>query len=69
MPHRFDTVLADRLVTLFQEFQVADVCHGKRSLLTHLLGTFSLLERWGGTQELVLAGLCHSVLGLSLIHI
>lgn len=37
--------------------------HGKRTLLTHLMGTRDLLRSWGADEAVQDAGLFHSVLG------
>jgi len=40
-----------------------EIPHSRRTLMSHLLGTHSLLESWGCDSETRLAGLCHSVYG------
>ena len=42
--------------------------HSQRSLLEHLTGTASLLMDWGCSNDVVLAGLCHSIYGTDSYH-
>jgi hypothetical protein len=39
------------------------VAHAEADLLTHLVGVHDLLESWGETEEVCLAGLAHSLYG------
>lgn len=47
---------------------VGDNDHSDRSLLEHLTGTASLLMDWGCSNDVVLAGLCHSIYGTDSYH-
>jgi hypothetical protein len=40
--------------------------HTGRSLIDHLVGTYQLLESWGNSQAIRLAGLFHSIYGTNL---
>ncbi len=44
------------------------VSHSKRTLLDHLVGTHNLLQSWGASESLCLAGLFHSVYGTEGFH-
>jgi (p)ppGpp synthase/HD superfamily hydrolase len=45
-----------------------DNAHSKRNLIDHLLGTAELLKKWGCDNDVVLAGLCHSIYGTDSYH-
>jgi (p)ppGpp synthase/HD superfamily hydrolase len=47
---------------------VDDIDHSGHSLLEHLTGTASLLMDWGCSNDVVLAGLCHSIYGTDSYH-
>ena len=47
---------------------VDDNEHSGNSLLEHLTGTASLLMDWGCSNDVVLAGLCHSIYGTDSYH-
>jgi (p)ppGpp synthase/HD superfamily hydrolase len=47
---------------------VNDNDHGSRSLLDHLLGTAELLMEWECSNDVVYAGLCHSIYGTDSYH-
>ncbi len=40
-----------------------EICHSERRLDDHLLGVHNLLQKWGNTKDVCLAGLFHSVYG------
>ena len=42
--------------------------HSERTLLEHLTGTASLLMDWGCSNDIVYAGLCHSIYGTDSYH-
>lgn len=42
--------------------------HSDRSLIDHLMGTASILKEWGCSNDVVLAGLCHSIYGTDSYH-
>jgi (p)ppGpp synthase/HD superfamily hydrolase len=42
--------------------------HSQRSLLEHLTGTASILMDWGCSNDVVYAGLCHSIYGTDSYH-
>ena len=39
------------------------VAHTRRTLLDHLVGTAAILERWGASSDVCIAGLFHSIYG------
>jgi len=47
---------------------VDDNDHSGHSLLEHLTGTASLLMDWECSNDVVLAGLCHSIYGTDSYH-
>jgi hypothetical protein len=50
-------------IKLLDSLQIQDIRHFGRPLKDHLVGTHDLLDRWGGTESICLAGLFHSVYG------
>ena len=48
---------------LLRQLGVEKVEHYGRSLLQHLDGTYKLLNQWGNSEEVCVAGLFHSVYG------
>jgi len=46
-----------------EKMGVIDVGHTNGTLRDHLLGTYNILRRWNCSEELCLAGLCHSIYG------
>lgn len=53
----------DKTIQLLTGKGAGKIPHSRRTLMSHLLGTYSLLECWGCDSETRLAGLCHSVYG------
>jgi hypothetical protein len=54
---------AERAVALLEEVGAEDTEHPSGTLLQHLQGTYEVLEQWGCSKALCLAGLYHSVYG------
>ncbi len=52
-----------RAVRVLEERGAGTVPHLRGNLLDHLVRTEQLLERWGASAELCLAGLCHAAYG------
>ena len=50
-------------INLLDEQPIHETEHFGRPLREHLIGTHDLLERWGCSEDLCLAGLFHSVYG------
>lgn len=46
-----------------ERFGISTTDHGHTSLLSHLKGTFKILEKWNCEKYVCLAGLCHSIYG------
>ena len=55
--------LSNRVMALLQTSAAMQTPHTGRTLFDHLLGTHLLLESWGNTQAVCLAGLFHSIYG------
>ena len=54
---------ATSILEKLERFGISTVGHGQSSLVSHLLGTHELLQTWGSSKSLCLAGLCHSIYG------
>lgn len=54
---------AQQAVALLEEVGAEDTEHPSGTLLQHLQGTYEVLEGWGCSEALCLAGLYHSVYG------
>lgn len=46
-----------------EKFGIFEHGHSNSSLVDHLIGTYEILKRWNCSNDLCLAGLCHSVYG------
>lgn len=46
-----------------EKFGILEQGHSNSSLVNHLIGTYEVLKQWDCSNELCLAGLCHSVYG------
>ena len=57
-----------RVIEFLLDNGVDDNDHSGNSLLEHLTGTASLLMDWGCSNDVVLAGLCHSIYGTDSYH-
>jgi hypothetical protein len=53
----------ERAVSFLKSHAADRVPHVGGALLPHLEGTCELLQRWGNSAELCLAGLCHTTYG------
>ena len=53
----------ERVISFLKSCRAHQIAHVNGYLLAHLEGTFNLLNVWGNTAELCLAGLCHTVYG------
>ncbi len=50
-------------VSFLESIGARDVDHSDDGLLAHLDATFDILQRWGNSMDVCLAGLCHAVYG------
>ncbi len=50
-------------VSFLESIGARDVDHSDDGLLAHLDATFDVLQRWGNSTDVCLAGLCHAVYG------
>ena len=57
------TTLPARVIALLQASGAQHTPHTGRSLLAHLHGTYLLLQQWGNSDAVCLAGLFHSIYG------
>ena len=57
-----------RVIEFLLDNDVDKNSHSERSLLEHLTGTASLLMDWGCSNDIVYAGLCHSIYGTDSYH-
>ena len=46
-----------------KQFDIDQQAHGDNGLVAHLKGTYHILAHWKCSEDLCLAGLCHSVYG------
>ena len=53
----------ERVTSFLKSHSGEEIAHVNGKLLSHLDGTFDLLQRWGNPVHLCLAGLCHAVYG------
>lgn len=60
------TGVRDNLLLFLSEIQATKLSHSGRQLSDHLLGTFDLLQTWGCTYSVCIAGGLHSVYGTSI---
>jgi hypothetical protein len=56
------------MVSYLRQSNAASLPHWGEDLLSHLLGSYMLLETWGCRQELCIAGLFHSIYGTERFH-
>ena len=54
-----------KYLSVFAEVAAGGENHGERKLVDHLVGTYSLLKKWGNDEHICDAGLFHSALGTS----
>jgi hypothetical protein len=54
---------AAQALALLEAGGAATIAHPGGTLLSHLVRTADLLARWGASQDLVIAGLCHAAYG------
>ncbi len=52
---------AAHMVRYLKGHRFHENCLYQRSLLNHLLRTYSKLKQWGNTDDVALVGLCHSI--------
>lgn len=52
-----------RISSLLAQYGAAQIPHSGDTLLSHLHGTFELLEAWGNSRDACLAGLFHGIYG------
>jgi hypothetical protein len=55
--------VADRAISLLRERQAGAIAHPGGDLLSHLVRTKELLQEWGASGTVCLAGLCHAIYG------
>jgi len=53
----------DTLLENLERFGISTTSHSQESLLSHLKGTWSILNHWNCEEATSLAGLCHSIYG------
>lgn len=53
----------DTILRLLAEYNLEGFSHTDHGLINHLRGTFQILESWGCSETLCIAGLCHSIYG------
>lgn len=53
-------------VDLLRRLHADETPHTGRSLIDHLIGTYRLLESWGNSRPICLAGLFHSIYGTNI---
>jgi hypothetical protein len=58
--------IPEEALELLQRLHTDETPHTGRSLIDHLIGTYQLLESWGNSQAICLAGLFHSIYGTNL---
>jgi len=56
-------MIEKKYLELLKVFNTDNNSHTNRTLTNHLIGTYELLEKWGNSKEICLAGLFHSIYG------
>jgi len=56
-------MIEQKYLDLLRELTADQSPHSGRTLLEHLTGTYDLLESWGNSHEVCVAGLFHSIYG------
>lgn len=69
LPQRFYVVARkinlnpDKILKALDAYNLQGFSHTNEGLISHLKGTYQILEGWGCSVELTHAGLCHSIYG------
>lgn len=56
------------VVNKLREMGCDSTCHMNRTLLEHFQGTYQLLKKWGNSESICLAGICHAIYGTETFH-
>lgn len=46
-----------------ERFGISNTTHSKKTLISHLRGTYEILKKWDCENYICMAGLCHSIYG------
>jgi len=53
----------DKIIKFLNYIKLDSISHSNRSLISHLIGTYSIIKHWQLQPSVCLAGLCHSIYG------
>ncbi|MGE0173373.1 MAG: DUF6817 domain-containing protein [Oligoflexales bacterium] len=55
--------MIDSVLNKLDKYNLQGFSHSDEGLMSHLKGTYALLKEWRCSEDLCLAGLCHSIYG------
>jgi hypothetical protein len=53
----------NEILKALDDYNLQGFSHTNEGLVGHLIGTFDILKSWGCSEDLCIAGLCHSIYG------
>lgn len=54
---------ADEILKELDGYNLQGFSHTNEGFISHLVGTYEILKSWDCSEELCIAGLCHSIYG------